>query len=144
MTKRFDLADQNCKAVRTILDRVGDKWSIFIIVLLADGPRFNEIRRSVEGILQRMVTLTPGGLERDGLVKHTHFPTIPPRVEYELTAARAFLVEDCRAAWRMGADTCGSRLQSADDVRQEDWNLSVQSAVIKQKMCGFLLTLLRS
>lgn len=87
VTKRFDAEDEHCKAVRTILGRVGDKWSVLIIVLLGDGPtRFNEIKRSVEGISQRMLTLTLRGLERDGLVSRTHFPTIPPRVEYELTA----------------------------------------------------------
>jgi len=62
------------------------KWSVLIIVLLGDGPkRFNEIKRMVGGISQRMLTLTLRGLERDGLVKRTQFPTIPPRVDYELT-----------------------------------------------------------
>ena len=69
-----------------VLARVGDKWSMLIISLLGDGPRrFNEIRRRVGGISQRMLTLTLRGLERDGLVTRTVFPTIPPRVEYELT-----------------------------------------------------------
>jgi DNA-binding HxlR family transcriptional regulator len=65
---------------------VGDKWSVLIIMLLGDGPkRFNEIKRMVGGISQRMLTLTLRGLERDGLVTRTVFPTIPPRVDYELT-----------------------------------------------------------
>ncbi|HWX35252.1 MAG TPA: helix-turn-helix domain-containing protein [Steroidobacteraceae bacterium] len=69
-----------------MLARVGDKWSVLIIVLLGDGPkRFNEIKRMVGGISQRMLTLTLRGLERDGLVTRTVFPTIPPRVDYELT-----------------------------------------------------------
>jgi DNA-binding HxlR family transcriptional regulator len=86
VTKRLDPESEACKAVRSVLARVGDKWSVLIIVLLGDGAaRFNEIKRSVEGISQRMLTLTLRGLERDGLVKRTHFPTIPPRVEYELT-----------------------------------------------------------
>jgi DNA-binding HxlR family transcriptional regulator len=69
-----------------VLARVGDKWSVLIIVLLGDGPkRFNEIKRMVGGISQRMLTLTLRGLERDGLVTRTVFPTIPPRVDYELT-----------------------------------------------------------
>jgi DNA-binding HxlR family transcriptional regulator len=68
------------------LARVGDKWSVFVIMLLGDGPRrFNEIKRMVGGISQRMLTLTLRGLERDGLVTRTVFPTIPPRVDYELT-----------------------------------------------------------
>lgn len=76
----------SCVAVREVLDRVGDKWSVLIVRLLADGPkRFSELRRTIEGISQRMLTLTLKGLERDGLVTRTVFPTVPPRVEYELT-----------------------------------------------------------
>lgn len=76
-----------CKAVAPVLQRVGDKWSILIVMNLADGPRrFNEIKREVEGISQRMLTLTLRGLERDGLVTRTVFPTVPPRVDYDLTA----------------------------------------------------------
>jgi DNA-binding HxlR family transcriptional regulator len=76
----------DCRGVASILARVGDKWSVFVIMLLGDGPRrFNEIKRMVGGISQRMLTLTLRGLERDGLVTRTVFPTIPPRVDYELT-----------------------------------------------------------
>jgi DNA-binding HxlR family transcriptional regulator len=76
----------DCRGVASILARVGDKWSVFVIMMLGDGPkRFNEIKRMVDGISQRMLTLTLRGLERDGLVTRTVFPTIPPRVEYELT-----------------------------------------------------------
>jgi DNA-binding HxlR family transcriptional regulator len=76
----------DCRAVSSVLARVGDKWSVLIIVLLGDGiKRFNEIKRLVGGISQRMLTLTLRGLERDGLVTRTIFPTIPPRVDYELT-----------------------------------------------------------
>ena len=79
-------AHGDCRAVTSILARVGDKWSVFVIMLLGDGPRrFNEIKRMVGGISQRMLTLTLRGLERDGLVTRTIFPTIPPRVDYELT-----------------------------------------------------------
>jgi DNA-binding HxlR family transcriptional regulator len=68
---------EDCRAVSSVLARVGDKWSVLIIVLLGNGPkRFNEIKRSVGGISQRMLTLTLRGLERDGLVKRTQFPTI--------------------------------------------------------------------
>jgi DNA-binding HxlR family transcriptional regulator len=77
---------EDCRAVSTVLARVGDKWSVLVIMLLGDGPRrFNEIKRMVGGISQRMLTLTLRGLERDGLVTRTIFPTIPPRVDYELT-----------------------------------------------------------
>src|SRR3954453_1872401 len=76
----------DCRGVASILARVGDKWSVFVIMMLSDGPRrFNEIKRMIGGISQRMLTLTLRGLERDGLVPRTVFPTIPPRVDYELT-----------------------------------------------------------
>lgn len=75
-----------CTAVAPVLQRVGDKWSILVVMTLAEGPRrFNEIKREVEGISQRMLTLTLRSLERDGLVTRTVFPTVPPRVDYELT-----------------------------------------------------------
>jgi DNA-binding HxlR family transcriptional regulator len=78
--------NQDCRAVASILARVGDKWSVFVIMMLIDGPmRFNELKRMIGGISQRMLTLTLRGLERDGLVTRTVFPTIPPRVDYELT-----------------------------------------------------------
>ncbi|MNR09379.1 putative HTH-type transcriptional regulator YtcD [compost metagenome] len=76
----------NCRAVSDILARIGDKWSVLVVMVLADGTkRFSELRRTIGGISQRMLTLTLRGLERDGLVKRTVFPTIPPRVDYELT-----------------------------------------------------------
>jgi DNA-binding HxlR family transcriptional regulator len=77
---------EDCRAVSDVLDRIGDKWSVLVVVMLGDGPkRFNELRRSIASISQRMLTLTLRGLERDGLVTRTVFPTIPPRVDYELT-----------------------------------------------------------
>ncbi len=76
----------DCQHVGPILSHIGDKWSIFVVTVLGDGPRrFNDIKRSVQGISQRMLTLTLRNLERDGLVTRTVFPTIPPRVDYELT-----------------------------------------------------------
>ena len=82
----LDHKSSDCRAVSTVLARVGDKWSVLIVALLGDGPkRFNEIKRMVGGISQRMLTLTLRGLERDGLVTRTVFPTVPPRVDYELT-----------------------------------------------------------
>ncbi len=75
-----------CPAVREVLNRVGDKWSVLVVAQLGDGKkRFSELRRTIEGISQRMLTLTLKGLERDGLITRTAYPTIPPRVEYELT-----------------------------------------------------------
>ena len=68
------------------LARIGDKWTVMVVGALHQGPmRYNQIRRAVEGISQRMLTLTLKGLEEDGLVNRTMYPTIPPRVDYELT-----------------------------------------------------------
>lgn len=87
-----------CMAAREVLDLVGDKWSVLVVGLLGDGTqRFSELRRSIEGISQRMLTLTLRGLERDGLVTRTVFPTIPPRVDYELTPLGRTLLEPVRA-----------------------------------------------
>jgi DNA-binding HxlR family transcriptional regulator len=77
---------EDCRGVASILSMVGDKWSVLVIMMLHDAPRrFNELKRMISGISQRMLTLTLRGLERDGLVTRTVFPTIPPRVDYELT-----------------------------------------------------------
>ena len=77
---------EECDAISETLARIGDKWTVLVVELLADGPmRFNELRRTIGGISQRMLTLTLRGLERDGLVTRTVFPTIPPRVDYQLT-----------------------------------------------------------
>ena len=85
-----------------MLARIGDKWSVLIVMLLGDGPRrFNELKRMIGGISQRMLTLTLRGLERDGLVTRTQFPTIPPRVDYALTDLGRSLAEPVRVlgAW---------------------------------------------
>src|SRR5258708_27680593 len=97
--------DSDCRGVASILARVGDKWSVFIIRLLGDGPRrFNELKRMVGGISQRMLTLTLRGLERDGLVTRTVFPTIPPRVDYELTELGRGLCQPVEALGRWPSD----------------------------------------
>lgn len=88
----------DCRGVASVLSRVGDKWSVLVIMLLNDGPhRFNELKRMIGGISQRMLTLTLRGLERDGLVTRTVFPTIPPRVDYELTDLGRGLSEPVKA-----------------------------------------------
>ena len=76
----------DCRRVADILARVGDKWTI--LVLMAIGGRrvrFGELHRAINGISQRMLTVTLRNLERDGIVTRTVYPTIPPRVEYELS-----------------------------------------------------------
>ncbi|MGX5839468.1 winged helix-turn-helix transcriptional regulator [Mesorhizobium sp. ArgA1] len=77
---------EDCRAVSEILQRIGDKWTVLVVGKLGAGPlRFNELRAAVGGISQKMLTTTLRGLERDGFVTRTVFPTIPPRVDYELT-----------------------------------------------------------
>src|SRR3979411_1501413 len=89
---------ESCLAVRDALRRVGDKWCVSIVVQRGEGPlRFSELRRSIEAISQRMLTLTLKALERDGLVVRTVHPTVPPRVEYELTANGRTLLDPSTA-----------------------------------------------
>lgn len=79
-------ATEDCRAVSEILSRVGDKWTVLVVQYLGSGPmRFSELKRTIGGISQKMLTTTLRGLERDGFVTRTVFPTIPPRVDYQLT-----------------------------------------------------------
>ena len=104
---------EECPAVREVLNRVGDKWSVLIVGLLGGGKkRFGELRRSIEGISQRMLTLTLKGLERDGLVTRTVHPTIPPRVEYELTKLGRSLLKPVNGLGTWAAQN-RERIQSA-------------------------------
>ncbi len=85
---------EDCRAVSEVLARVGDKWTVLVVSTLGDGPkRFNELRRALGSISQRMLTLTLRGLERDGLVTRTVTPSIPPRVDYALTRLGRSLLE---------------------------------------------------
>lgn len=87
--------------VRQALDRLGDKWTTLIIGMLEDGPkRFSELQRGIGGISQKMLTQTLRSLERDGLVKRTLYPEVPPRVEYELTELGKTLCEPIAAIIR--------------------------------------------
>src|SRR5262245_1693302 len=84
---------QTCE-IRELLDRLGDKWSLLVVELLGGGTRrFSELRREIDGISQRMLTLTLRQLERDGLVTRTVHPVVPPRVDYELTRLGASLLD---------------------------------------------------
>ena len=104
----------NCRA-REMIGRVADKWSMYVIHVLADAGtlRFSELRRRVDGVSQRMLTVTLRGLERDGLVSRTMHPEVPPRVEYELTPLGATLRELVRElmAWS------GAHLAEVDAAR---------------------------
>lgn len=80
-----DVYAANCPT-RQVLDRIGDKWTTLVILLLEDGSkRFSELQRGIVGISQKMLTQTLRSLERDGLVSRTIYPEVPPRVEYQLT-----------------------------------------------------------
>jgi len=82
-----------CQTVTEVLSRVGDKWSMQVVMSLGGGAlRFNVLRRTIDGISQRMLTRTLRGLERDGLVSRTVTPTVPPRVDYDLTPLGRSLV----------------------------------------------------
>lgn len=83
---------------RPILDRIGDRWTVLIVVILGDGEkRFSQLLRSIEGISQKMLTQTLRGLERDGLVRRTVYPEVPVRVEYALTDAGRTLLDPLQA-----------------------------------------------
>jgi DNA-binding HxlR family transcriptional regulator len=98
VTKAHGGNHEGCLAVREVLKLVGDKWSVLVVGLLGKGPlRFSELKRRTEGISQRMLTLTLRGLERDGLLTRTVTPTIPPRVDYELTTLGLTLLEPVQA-----------------------------------------------
>jgi DNA-binding HxlR family transcriptional regulator len=81
-----DPSNPVCRTISALLQRIGDKWSLLVVQTLGQGSkRFNELRREIPSVSQRMLTLTLRNLERDGLVNRTVTPTIPPRVDYELT-----------------------------------------------------------
>jgi len=85
---------EDCRAASEVLARVGDKWTVLVVSTLGEGTmRFSELRRALGSISQRMLTLTLRALERDGLVTRTVFPTVPPRVDYELTRLGRSLLE---------------------------------------------------
>jgi DNA-binding HxlR family transcriptional regulator len=85
---------EECRALASILARIGDKWTVFVVGLLAERTmRFTELRRAIGGVSQRMLTLTLRGLEEDGLVSRTVYPTIPPRVDYALTDLGRTLID---------------------------------------------------
>lgn len=87
-----------CKAVGEILSRIGDKWSVLVVMQLGAEPRrFNELRRAIGGVSQKMLSITLRGLERDGFVTRTVTPTLPPRVDYALTDLGRELLTPVRA-----------------------------------------------
>ncbi len=112
-----------CQAVSSILSRIGDRWTVLIVMTLADGPkRFNTLKRTVGGISQRMLTLTLRGLERDGLASRAVFPTIPPRVEYALTPLGRSLCGPIASlgAWAFAHIEMVQEARVAFDTRREE------------------------
>ena len=108
--RRYDPYD--CPAVGQILSTIGDKWTVLVVTTLSRGQmRFSELKREIGDISQRMLTLTLRSLERDGFVTRTVHPTVPPRVEYELTELGKTLIDplEAIAAWAIE-----HRLQVAD------------------------------
>jgi DNA-binding HxlR family transcriptional regulator len=104
-----------CGAMGDILNRIGDKWSVMVVGHLTKKTmRFNELRHSIGGISQRMLTLTLRNLERDGLVTRTVYPEIPPRVEYQLTELGRTLTSPLDTLWNWaaqhGADVRAARI----------------------------------
>jgi DNA-binding HxlR family transcriptional regulator len=93
-----DPSNPVCRVISGLLQRIGDKWTVLVVNTLANGSkRFNELRRDIPSVSQRMLTLTLRNLERDGLVSRTVTPTIPPRVDYELTELGRSLVAPLHA-----------------------------------------------
>ncbi|MWV60813.1 winged helix-turn-helix transcriptional regulator [Rathayibacter sp. VKM Ac-2754] len=105
---------------RRLLDRIGDRWTVLVVGALGDGPlRFSAIRRIVEGVSQKMLTQTLRGLERDGLVTRTVYAEVPPRVEYELTAAGRTLQEPLKALERWSIEHFGQVAASWETYDEE-------------------------
>ena len=93
-----DPANPVCRTISTLLQRIGDKWTVLVVSTLGEGPRrFNELRREIPSVSQRMLTLTLRNLERDGLVSRTVTPSIPPRVDYALTDLGCSLLKPVNA-----------------------------------------------
>lgn len=100
----------NCTAMSDVLNRIGDKWSVMVVGILSRSGtiRFNELKRSINGVSQRMLTLTLRNLERDGLVTRTIYPEVPPRVEYGLTELGKTLTGPINSLWDWTAEHHGS------------------------------------
>jgi DNA-binding HxlR family transcriptional regulator len=117
--KKFSDAE-NCP-VRNVIDRIGDKWSILILLVLEDGGvlRFNEIHTYVQGISQKMLAVTLKTLEADGLVKRTVYPQIPPKVEYELTLRGKSLLPHIHGLVQWAAENLGEIKNSRENYKDK-------------------------
>lgn len=121
ITERRDA--RSCLKVTQVLGRIGDKWTVLIIIMLRErGYRFNELKRGIDGISQRMLTLTLRNMERDGLVTRTVTPSIPPRVDYGLTDVGQSLAGPVKILGDWAFEHLGriAAAQAAFDARKPD------------------------
>lgn len=112
----------NCSAMSDVLNRIGDKWSVMVVGMLSRNGtlRFNELKRLINGVSQRMLTLTLRNLERDGLVSRVIYPEVPPRVEYSLTEMGKTLQGPINGLWDWSAEHHTSIIEAREiyDQRQ--------------------------
>jgi DNA-binding HxlR family transcriptional regulator len=113
-----------CRPLTDILVRIGDKWTVQVIGALSKGPlRYSQIFKQIDGVSQRMLTLTLKGLERDGLVTRTIYPTIPPRVDYALTERGRTLTGPLHVLWTWAyenRDAIDATRREFDQRRSDD------------------------
>ena len=121
-----DPSNPICRTISTLLSRIGDKWTVLVVTTLGEGPRrFNELRREIPSVSQRMLTLTLRNLERDGLVSRTVTPSIPPRVDYALTEMGRSLLKPVNALAEWAIDNvetihaAQARFDAEADARAE-------------------------
>lgn len=117
-----DPANPVCRTISTLLQRIGDKWTVLVVSTLGEGPRrFNELRREIPSVSQRMLTLTLRNLERDGLVSRKVTPSIPPRVDYALTDLGCSLLKPVNALSQWALDNVESihRAHARFDTEQD-------------------------
>ena len=135
---------EDCE-VRQILDRIADKWSLLVMALLdRRSLRFTELRRAIDGISQRMLARTLRHLERDGLVNRTVYPTVPPRVDYELTPLGATLHDTIRAlvTWTESHqdEIAGARaaydVRMANEQKQAERETAAREVIARDVLAG--------
>jgi DNA-binding HxlR family transcriptional regulator len=127
----------HCVAAREVLNRVGDKWSVYVVASLSRGPvRFNALKRMIDGISQRMLTFTLKSLEQDGIVTRTVYLTVPARVDYELTELGRTLLVPVRALvrWaekhRPDIDAARAKFQRAQEKKTARLTRTVDRASV--------------
>ncbi len=124
----------NCSAMSDVLNRIGDKWSVMVVGMLSRNGtlRFNELKRMINGVSQRMLTLTLRNLERDGLVSRTIYPEVPPRVEYSLTELGKTLQGPIGALWDWSAENHQSIIEAREiyDARESAVSAAADSRKI--------------